>query len=662
MKSTKSGQSNFSEQPPRRRICASRIVPLLLLWMLPAGLGLMMAGRASAQTFTTLYDFSALSNSTNSDGAFPYAGLNLSGNTLYGTADGGGGNGYGTVFSLALPAGVEAQLAYMTNNGAVTISAYRGSGGVVNIPSVIAGLPVTSISDSAFAGCTSLTSVTIPNSVTNIGDSVFSWCTGLASVTIPSSVTSIGGDAFYSCTSLSSVIIPNSVTTIGDDAFYNCTSLSSVTIANSVTNIGDHAFSWCWGLASVYFQGNAPSCGTNVFDYWEGWQGAGESWDPATIYYLPGTTGWSTNFAGLPAFLWDSLASMGYTTSNGTVTITRYTGPGGDVTIPSTINGQPVASIGGYYDPYGNWFGAFQGCTNLTSVTIPNSVTSIGGGAFSGCGSLTAITVDTRNPVYSDVDGVLFNQSLTTLVEYPEGIAGSYTIPNSVTKIGDSAFIYCTSLTSVTIPNSVTTIRDSAFCGCTSLTSVTIPNSVTTIGDDAFGGSGLTSVTIPDSVTNIGYYAFYDCTSLTSVTIGRGVTTIGLAFQSCSSLRSVPFEGNAPSLSGSDVFYGENKATAYYLPGTTGWSTNFAGLPTELWVLPNPLILTSSPSFGVQTNRFGFIISWATNIPVVVEASTNLANTTWSPISTNTLTGGSSYFSDPQWTNYPARFYRLRSP
>jgi hypothetical protein len=98
------------------------------------------------------------------------------------------------------------------------------------------------------------------------------------------------------------------------------------------------------------------------------------------------------------------------------------------------------------------------------------------------------------------------------------------------------------------------------------------------------------------------------------------------------------------------------------LPGTTGWYAPFGGRPIAVWALPNPLILSIGPSFGVETNRFGFIISWATNIPVVVEACTNLSSPTWSSIGTNTLTGGSSYFSDPKWTNYPGRFYRLRSP
>jgi hypothetical protein len=102
--------------------------------------------------------------------------------------------------------------------------------------------------------------------------------------------------------------------------------------------------------------------------------------------------------------------------------------------------------------------------------------------------------------------------------------------------------------------------------------------------------------------------------------------------------------------------------TAYYLPGTAGWGPAFDILPTALWLLPNPVILNNNPDFGLQTKGFGFVISWATNIPVVVEACTGLVNPVWSPISTNILTGGSSYFSDPEWTNYPARLYRLRSP
>ena len=131
----------------------------------------------------------------------------------------------------------------------------------------------------------------------------------------------------------------------------------------------------------------------------------------------------------------------------------------------------------------------------------------------------------------------------------------------------------------------------------------------------------------------------------------------------CSKLTNVYFQGYATFLPNDlSVFLDDNNATVYYSPGTPGWRTTFDVRPTALWLLPNPLILNKSPSFGVYTNRFGFTISWATNISVVVEVCTNLAKPVWTPVATNTLTGGLSYFSDANWTNYHSRFYRLRSP
>jgi hypothetical protein len=225
------------------------------------------------------------------------------------------------------------------------------------------------------------------------------------------------------------------------------------------------------------------------------------------------------------------------------------------------------------------------------------------------------------------------------LIQYPGGKAG----------------------TAYAIPNSVTNIRDDAFYGCASLISVTIGAGVTSIGDYAFSGCGnLSSVMIPSG--SVGGYAFYAC-GLTNVTIGNGVTSIAFAaFEGCTSLTGVYFAGNAPSLDVTSPFGGDTNAVVYYLPGTTGWGTSFGGRPTALWFLPNPLILNTGASFGVKSNRFGFSISWATNTSVVEEACTNLANPVWSPVGTTALSGGSAYFSDPQWTNYPGRFYRLRSP
>ena len=409
------------------------------------------------------------------------------------------------------------------------------------------------------------------------------------------------------------------------------------------------------------------------------------------------------------------------TTTNGTITITAHTGSNSVVTIPDTIYGLPVTSIGGY---------VFSDCTSLSSITIPNSITSIGDYAFIGCSGLTSFTIpnsvtsignhalDECTRLYSitipnsvtnmgastfggctSLTGVTIGNSVTSIGD--GAFYGCYsltniTIPNSVTSIGDQAFDECYTLTSFTIPNRVTNIGAEAFINCQRLTNFTIGNGVTSIGDQAFygcdnlpaitvdaanpsyssldgvlfdksqttlivypGGKAGTSYTIPNSVTSIADYAFYQPFSLTSVTIGNSVTNIGDgAFWGCSRLTSIYFEGNAPSV-GAYVFLNVVNPIVYYLPRTTGWGTTFGGLPTLLW---NPLIQTTAASFGVRTNRFGFTITGTPNIPIVVEASTNLASARWTSLQTFTLTNGSAYFSDPQWTNYPGRFYRIRWP
>jgi len=308
-------------------------------------------------------------------------------------------------------------------------------------------------------------------------------------------------------------------------------------------------------------------------------------------------------------------AQLTYTTNNGTITITGYTGSVGFLVIPSTINGLPVTTIGDK---------AFWGRTDLTSVLLRQSVVTIGDQAFAWCTSL--------NSVY------WFN----------------------VTNIGGSAFEECGNLQALPL-FTVSSFGPYAFAGCRSLSSVTI-GPVGTISGSAFAGCfSLTSVSIPNTVTNIEYAAFNHCVSLTSVLIPESVTTVGNSiFFGCASLSGIYFPSNAPNLGVFD--FANASATVYYLPGTMGWGSTFGGCPTVLW---NPQAQTSDASFGVHTNQFGFNITGTANIPIVVEANWSLRPSSggdWTPLQSCTLTNGSIYFSDPQWTNYPSRFYRIRSP
>ena len=360
----------------------------------------------------------------------------------------------------------------------------------------------------------------------------------------------------------------------------------SYTIPNSVTSIGDGAFEDCYSLTAVTIPNSVTYIGYDAF----------ESCNMTSVT-IPN----SATYIGDGAF--EQCGNM-----------------------MSVTIGNGVTNIGEY---------AFDQCTSLTSVTIPGGVSSISIDVFAGCNSLTNITVAATNSVYSSLSGVLFDKAQATLLQFPGALGGSYTIPNSVTSIGYSAFAGC-NITNITIPNGVTNIGYNAFGGCL-MKSVVIPNSVTSIGEYAFGNCGMTSVTIPNSVTYIGDDAFFFC----------------------SVLKSAYFQGNAPPDDGT-VFYSD-PAIVYYFFGTTGWGSTFGSRPTVLW---NPKVQANGLSFGVRTNRFGFNITGSSNLVIVVEGSTNLLS--WSPVSTNTLntfigTNGTSYFSDSKWTNYPSRFYRIRS-
>jgi hypothetical protein len=477
-----------------------------------------------------------------------------------------------------------------------------------SLTGVSIGTSVTSVGDKAFFGCTSLTNVTIPNSLINIGFGVFSSCTSLTSVTIGSRVT--GESTFSSCTSLTSVTIGNSVTNIGDGAFAACTSLTSLMIPNSVTKIGNYAFSSCTNLTSATIGNSVTSIG----------EGA-----------LSGCTGLTSISMDAANLVYSSLGGVLFNKAQ-TILLTYPASRGGSYVIPST-----VTNIGDN----------FYVCSSLTSVTIPNSLTIIQYLTFSGCTSLTNISVDTANPVYSSLNGVLFNKAQTTLITFPAGRGGSYVIPNSVTYIEVNAFSSSIGLTNITAAADHPVYS--------SVGGVLFDKAQTTLIRFPGGRGG--SYVVPGNATSIGGYAFSSCTSLTSVTIPNSVTNIeSYAFTPCASLTNLTFLGDAPFLWGDFYDLNADARVSYYY-GTTGWGPTFGRLPTAMLGAPAPQASTGSAE--VKLYGFGFTIAGVVNQTIVVEASTNLVD--WQPIWTNTLSTVSADFVDPQWLNHPRRFYRLRS-
>ena len=423
----------------------------------------------------------------------------------------------------------------------------------------IIGSDITSFGNNIFQDCNSLTSIVVDdrNSIydsRNNCNAIIETATnvlirGCKNTIIPDEVTSIGSWAFAYCSGLTSISLDNNITSIGENAFYK-SGLTSVTINDNMTNIGGNAFSGCSALTSVVWNHkNGPSCnfGNQVTSFTFG----------NDVEVIPASIcAGMTNLTSIT--IPNSVTSIGenaFKNCNNLTSVTiesesiiskKYTSYENNIDeifgrqVSQYIIGDGITTIGDY---------AFYICSSLTSVTIPNSVTSIGYMAFQSTNiniiNFTGTLEDWLNKVWSPVS-ISNNYKLKINGVLQENII----IPNSVTSIGNNAFYGCNGLTSVTISNSVTSIGENAFRDCSGLTSVAIPNSVNNIGNSAFQGcSGLTSVTIPNSVTNIGNNAFYGCNGLTSVTISNSVTSIGEnAFRDCSGLTSVAIPNSVTSI------------------------------------------------------------------------------------------------------------------
>ena len=460
---------------------------------------------------------------------------------------------------------------YGSSNSSTTRSTYY-------IPSSLRSVTVTggNILYRAFDDCSMLTSVTMGNSVESIGDEAFVSCTGLTSVTIGNSVTSIGDEAFNSCRGLSSVTIGNSVTSIGDYAFLGCKGLTSVTIGNSVASIGAGALSGCSSLESITVPFVGAAAGKTSSDKYQ-----------YPLGYIFGTSSYTGGTRVEQDYYGSSTSSTTSTTYYIPASLRSVTVTGGNILYGAFYGCSMLTSV--RIPDSVEFIGdcAFRGCTGLTSVTIPDSVTAIGDYAFYDCEGLTTVTIGTSvtrigSYAFSGCSKLVevYNKSSQNITAGSASYGNvGYYAKHVYTEENGSWFTdtadgyrflydgkkgylvsYFGEATAIILPDSFTAydgtaienyaIYQYAFYGNIALTSVTIPDSVTSIGSYAFREcTGLNSVTIGNSVTSIGYEAFYYCTGLNSVTIGNSVTSIGsYAFRSCTGLNSVTIGNSVTSI------------------------------------------------------------------------------------------------------------------
>jgi hypothetical protein len=426
------------------------------------------------------------------------------------------------------------------------------------------------------------------------------------SVSIPETVVSIGNDAFagggYFITNLN---LPAGVTNIGAGAFDGCGSLPSITIPSNIIDIGPYTFASCSSLSNIAIPDGVTNIGAGAF----------ESCSSLASIIIP--------------------SNVTQITSGTELDERVYNAP-------------------------------FEGCSGLTNVTILGSPT-IGSYAFEDCGALNTVSIaggvigDSAFAFCLDTTGIM-GQTIVS------GLSNLF-LGHRVTSIGYSAFI-SDPISNLVIPGSVTNMGEDAFDGCL-MTNITFLPGATMVAVEAFQGVPITSITFPDSMTFIGGGAFYLCPLLTNVVIPASITNLGAdAFTFCERLTNVLFLGNPPTLTapaqgGPLVNFGSN-ATIYFLPSATGWPSqfgdsafNFSSVPTALW---NPVIQTGDGALGISNGQFGFNITGTANIPIVVEACTNLANPVWTPLTNMSLTNGSVYFSDPNWSNFPVRYYGIGFP
>lgn len=474
----------------------------------------------------------------------------------------------GLVPTLLLPAAAagytSGDFTYKLNDdGSAIITRYSGSAAALTIPSSLDGHTVKQIGSYAFGKNTTLTSVSIPETVTELEYSAFTGCTSLTAVTIPSGLTSAGSlsngafsgcsalttvqfgsglasipEALFEGTGLKTVTLPESVTSIGSWAFANCAKLEQVSFPANLTSIGLSAFENCTALTAVTLPKRLTELGSAVF---ENCSALKSVWIPKSLT----DNGLGDGFKGCTA-----LTDITFETGITKIADRQFDGsPIKSITIPGT-----VTTVG---------MSAFSDCANLTAIDLPSSVTEIDGHAFEKCTALTAVTLP-KHLRRLDMEAFFGCTALKSVF-----------IPLSL-QTASSPFRNCTALTDVTfedgrtelpdtllrgsgirqltVPQTVTKIGYSAFSGCTQLTAITLPAGLRELGSEAFKGcTALTGVALPDSLTALGYGVFRDCSALTAAEFPAGIAPVSWSsgssmLRNCTSLRSVKLPKTVSSL------------------------------------------------------------------------------------------------------------------
>jgi hypothetical protein len=518
---------------------------------------------------------------------------------------------------------VEAIFECTTNSdNTLTINYYTGGGGVI-VPSSINGLTVTALGPGAFNGGPGLpgpiyTSVTIPDSVTNFGDGVFDGSDQLTNVTIPPGLTSIPPHSFYGAFSSGHLALPSTITNIGNNAFEYC-GLDSISGPSTITNILPYTFAYSGNLTNVTLAGMS-----NIGDY-------AFYQDPLSSVYIGG--GVVGNYA---FWLSDTLTNVTF--------------------------GDGLRSVG---------VAAFQEAP-FGSLFIGDTVTNIGYAAFAQCG-LTNLTF--APAVHATINGQAFLQNPLTSVYLPGGL----------TFTDDQVFGWCSNLTNVIFGAGVSNLSYGMFIGCNSLSNVFfmgnapgLDGSYPSDGPPFDWDAGITVYYLPGTtgwgnsyqgvaavmwnpVIQTGWPSF----GVSNGQFGFNITSkanIPIVVAASTNLGSGPWVpllsctltniDDAPPLYFSDPFW-SNYPSRFYRIAFPGQ------YPT---ITESPSVIITNAGFGIGNNQFGFTITGPANISVTVQATTNLPGGSWTNLQSFTLTNGSIYFTDPGWTNYPGRFYRMAYP